>query len=53
MAPVDARLSAQIADLGHKIDRLVEVTNQDANAIRTLAPIAELHQNRLDRIEGV
>jgi hypothetical protein len=46
------RLDGRISALGDKIDKLVEVTNQDANAIRTLAHIAELHQNRLDRIEG-
>lgn len=47
-----ARLDARIAAQSANIDKLVEVTNQDATAIRTLARIAELHQKRLDRIDG-
>lgn len=30
----------------------VEVTNQDATAIRTLARIAEIHEHRLNGLEG-
>jgi hypothetical protein len=48
-----ARLDARIAAQSANIDKLVQVTNQDANAIRTLAAIAERHQERLDRIEGI
>lgn len=47
-----ARLDTRIAAQSANIDKLVEVTNQDATAIRTLARIADLHQKRLDRIEG-
>ena len=53
---LDARIAAQsalIAAQRENIDKLVEVTNEDANAIRTLARIAELHQKRLDRIKGI
>ncbi len=46
------RLDARIAAQSENIDKLVEVTNQDAIAIRTLARIADIHQKRLDRIEG-
>lgn len=38
-----ARLDARIAAQSANIDKLVEVTNQDASAIRTLAAIAERH----------
>lgn len=38
-----ARLDARIAAQSANIDKLVEVTNQDATAIRTLARIADLH----------
>ena len=48
-----ARLDARIAAQSENIDKLVQVTNEDANAIRTLARIADLHQKRLDRIEGI
>jgi hypothetical protein len=47
-----ARLDARIAAQSANIDKLVEVSNQDAIAIRALAAIAERHQERLDRIEG-
>ncbi|HEY3824977.1 MAG TPA: hypothetical protein VGL82_10475 [Bryobacteraceae bacterium] len=47
-----ARLDARIAVQSANIDKLVQVTNQDADAIRRLAAIAERHQERLDRIEG-
>lgn len=48
-----ARLDARIAAQSENIEKLVTVTNEDANAIRTLAHIAELHQKRIDRIEGI
>jgi Tfp pilus assembly protein PilN len=47
-----ARLDARIAAQSANIDKLVEVTNKDADAIRRLAAIAERHEQRLDRIEG-
>jgi hypothetical protein len=34
------------------IGKLVEVTNQDAESIRALARIAELHDRRITNIEG-
>jgi hypothetical protein len=42
------RLAAQTAN----IDKLVEVTNRDATAIRQLAAIALRHEERLDNLEG-
>lgn len=42
----------QIGDLTANVARLVEVTNQDATAIRTLARIAEVHEHRLSGLEG-
>lgn len=45
--------SAQIATNSAHISKLIEVTNQDAVAIRQLAAIAERHQERLDGIEGL
>ena len=53
MAAQNAALAARIAAQSENIDKLIQVTNDDANAIRTLARIAELHQNRLDRMEGL
>jgi hypothetical protein len=47
-----AELVETVAAQGANIDKLVQVTNQDAEAIRGLVRIAELHQQRLDRIEG-
>jgi len=34
------------------INKLVEVTNQDATAIRQLAAIARRHEPRLDNLDG-
>ncbi len=52
-------LTDKIALLGDKIaiqtaniDKLVQVTNQDAIAIQTLARVAERHERRLDRLDG-
>ena len=42
----------QIAANTANIAKLVEVTNQDAIAIRQLAAVAERDQERLDHIEG-
>jgi ABC-type transporter Mla subunit MlaD len=47
-----ARLDARIAAQSANIDKLVQVTNQDAEAIRALAAIAERHERRLDDIQG-
>ncbi len=41
----------QIGDLAASIQRLVEVTNRDATAIRTLAKIADLPERRIGDIE--
>jgi hypothetical protein len=48
IAEIVERMAVQSAN----IDKLVQVTNQDADAIRRLAAIAERRQTRLDRIEG-
>ena len=42
----------QIGDLKDSIAKLVEVTNQDATAIRTLARIAEAHERRIADLGG-
>jgi hypothetical protein len=42
----------QIGELTANVARLVEVTNQDATAIRTLARIAEAHEHGLNGLEG-
>lgn len=41
----------QIGELTVNVARLVEVTNQDANAIRTLARIADAHERRISNLE--
>ena len=48
LAEVTRQISAQTAN----IDKLVEVTNQDATAIRQLAAIAQRHEQRLDNLDG-
>ena len=45
-------LTAGLAQLSANVGRLVEVTNQDANAIRALSRIAESHDRRLSDLEG-
>lgn len=47
-----ARLETYIKAQGVNIDKLIEASNRDGQHIRALARIAELHQERLDRIEG-
>jgi len=42
----------QIGEITESIAKLVEVTNQDAVAIRALARIAESHDRRITDIEG-
>jgi uncharacterized protein YjcR len=51
--------NSQIGALTDKVDKiadavaaLVRVTNEDATAIRTLARIAEAHEQRISDIEG-
>ena len=41
-----------IAELKESIAALVNVTNQDATAIRTLARLADVHEHRLSNLEG-
>jgi hypothetical protein len=47
-----AEVTEQIAAQTANINKLVEVTNQDATAIRQLAAIAQRHEERLDDLEG-
>ena len=42
----------QIGDITDAINKLVAVTNQDATAIRTLARIADAHEQRITDIES-
>jgi hypothetical protein len=42
----------QIGDITDAINKLVAVTSQDATAIRTLARIADAHEQRIQDIEG-
>lgn len=42
----------QIGELTDAVRKFVDVTNQDAEAIRRLACIAERHKDRLDDPEG-
>ena len=45
-------ITGQIAELKESIQKLVDVTNQDATAIRTLARIADIHEKRISDLEG-
>jgi len=47
-----ANVSCQIGELKDSIGKLVDVTNEDATAIRTLARIAEAHHARISQIEN-
>jgi hypothetical protein len=40
------------ADQSTKISQLIQVTNQDAENIRALARVADIHERRLTRLEG-
>jgi hypothetical protein len=43
---------AQTVELqGHRIDQLIAATQQDAENIRALARIAEIHEHRLTHLE--
>jgi len=44
--------TAAIRENGENIRKLVEVTNVDAENIRTLARVAEAHERRITDIEG-
>jgi chromosome segregation ATPase len=44
-------LKDQIGDLTKAVDKLVNVSNEDATAIRTLARIADAHEKRISRLE--
>ena len=44
-------LSANLSRTESNINKLVEVTNQDALAIRTLARIIDIHEQRLSNLE--
>lgn len=47
-----AKLGGKVDQQASNIDKLVEVTNQDATAIRTLARVADAHERRLRDLEG-
>jgi ABC-type transporter Mla subunit MlaD len=44
-------LKQTVAAQSANIDKLITVSNQDADAIRRLAAVAQAHQERLDRID--
>lgn len=44
-------LKDQIGDLTKAVNKLVNVSNEDATAIRTLARIADAHEKRSSRLE--
>ena len=44
-------ITAQVGELTRNIDKLVTVSNEDATAIRTLARLAEAHENRISQLE--
>ena len=44
-------ITAQVGELTRNIDKLVTVSNEDATAIRTLARLAEAHENRIPQLE--
>jgi ABC-type transporter Mla subunit MlaD len=45
-------LVSQTSVLTGNVQKLVDVSNQDATAIRALARIAETHEQRISRLEG-
>jgi hypothetical protein len=45
-------LTEQVASVTAAVAALVKVTNDDAQAIRSLARIAERHEERLDNLDG-
>lgn len=44
-------LKNQIGDLTKAVHKVVDVSNKDATAIRTLAPIADAQEERISRLE--
>lgn len=40
------------AEMAVKLSRLIDVTNQDATDIRTLAKVAARHERRIRRLEN-
>lgn len=45
-------LTGNQADQSTKLSQLIEVTNKDAENIRALARIADIHERRLTRLEN-
>ena len=45
-------LTEQVTSVTAAVAALVKVTNEDASAIRSLARIAERHEERLDNLDG-
>jgi hypothetical protein len=45
-------LTQQAAKHDAQIGQLIAVTNQDAENIRALARVAEIHERRLEKLEG-
>jgi chromosome segregation ATPase len=44
-------LTGHVRELTKAINKLVAVSNEDATAIRTLARIADAHEQRISRLE--
>jgi hypothetical protein len=44
-------LTGQVGELTKAINKLVAVSNEDATAIRTLARIADAHEQRISQLE--
>jgi hypothetical protein len=44
-------LTGQVGELTKAINKLVAVSNEDATAIRTLARIADAHEQRVSQLE--
>ena len=52
LAELGEQTRNELNTLTANVNKLVEVTNQDATFIRRLAVIAQHHEERLDYIEG-
>ena len=46
-------LTGQVGELTKAINKLVAVSNEDATAIRTLARIADAHEQRISQLEEI
>jgi len=44
-------LTGQVGELTKAINKLVAVSNEDSTAIRTLARIADAHEQRISQLE--